>query len=83
VIVALVAVAVTTVVQLLTHVSVVTIAVTHFNKVDQVWEQVLLDKAVKPLDQLKHQNKYNQADLTHRQSSDISNGNNSRVSKSS
>jgi hypothetical protein len=82
VIVALVVVAVTMVEQTLIHESVVTIAVTHFNKVDQVWAQVLL-AVLQPLAQLKRQSKYKLADLTHRQSLDTFNGNNSRVSKSS
>jgi hypothetical protein len=42
---------------LLTHANVVMIAVILFNKVDQVWEQVLLVKVVKPLDQLRLQSR--------------------------
>jgi hypothetical protein len=73
VIVAQVAVVVIMVEQTLTHVSVVTIVVTRFNKVVQAWVQVL-QVVQKHLDRLKHQSKYKLADLTHRQSLDIFNG---------
>jgi hypothetical protein len=79
VIVALVAVAEIMLEQLLSHASVVMIAVTLFNKAVQVWEQVLSDKVARLLDQLKQQLKSQLVAGIQLQSSDIYNGNSRTV----
>jgi hypothetical protein len=63
----------------LSHASVVTIAVTLFNKAVQVWEQVLSDKVARLLDQLKQQLKSQLVAGIQLQSLDIYNGNSRTV----